>query len=60
MLVVELDGALEGIVGDDVTVSEVLGDDAGAGLVFLGNVVGVNAGGVVGRGSAAEVVEVGG
>lgn len=60
MFVVELDGALEGIVGDGVTVSEVLGDDAGAGLVFLGNVVGVSAGGVVGRGSAAEVVEVGG
>lgn len=60
VLVVELDGALEGIVGDDVAVSEVLGDDAGAGLVFLGNVVGVGAGIVVGCGGATEVVEVGG
>lgn len=60
MLVVELDGALEGIVGDDVAVSEVLGDDAGAGFVLLGNVVGVCAGGVIGRSGAAEIVEVGG
>lgn len=37
VLVVEGDGFLDGAVGEDVAVREVLGYDAGAGLVFLGD-----------------------
>ena len=46
MLAVERDGSLQGRVADDVAVREVLGYNAGAGFVFLGDVV-VVAGGIV-------------
>lgn len=39
MLVVERNGALNGVVADGVAVCEILGDDAGAGLVFLRDVI---------------------
>lgn len=50
MLVVEGNGALDGVVADGVAVSEVFGDNPGAGLVFLGEVVGVGGGVVAGCG----------
>ena len=52
MLVVERDGLLQGGVADDIAVRKVFSDDAGAGFVFLRNVVLV-LGGVVGSGGAA-------
>lgn len=39
VFVVEGDGFLDGAVGEHVAVREVLGYDAGAGLVFLGDLV---------------------
>lgn len=39
VLVVQLDCALNGVVADGVAVGEVLGDDAGARLVFLRDVI---------------------
>jgi hypothetical protein len=36
VLLVERDGALQGLVGDQVAVREHLGEDAGAGFLFLG------------------------
>lgn len=39
VLVVECDGLLNGVVADHVTVREVLGNDARAGLVFLRDLV---------------------
>lgn len=41
VLGVELDGALNGSVTDDVAVGEVFGEDTRAGLLLLGDVVGV-------------------
>ena len=41
MLGVELDGALNGSVADDVAVGEVFGEDTRAGLLLLGDVVGL-------------------
>jgi len=45
VFVVEGDGFLDGAVGEDVAVREVLGYDAGAGLVFLGDGVILGGGG---------------
>ena len=39
MLVIESDGALNGVVTDGIAVREILGDDARAGLVFLRDVM---------------------
>ena len=41
MLIVQLDGTLDGVVRDGVAVCEILGYDAGAGLVLLRDVVGI-------------------
>ena len=60
MFVVERDGALDGRVGEGVPVREVFGHDAGAGLVFLGDVGGVVRGGGDGCGGSAEVGQSGG
>lgn len=57
MLVVEGYGALDGGVGEGVTVGEVFGYDARAWLVFLGEVGGV-VGFIVGCGRGAEVGEI--
>lgn len=50
VLGVKLDGALNGSVADDVAVGEVFGEDTRAGLLLLGDVVGLalSVGGVVG------------
>ena len=39
MFIVESDGTLEGGVAEDVAVGKIFGYDAGAGLVFLGDVM---------------------
>lgn len=60
MFLVELDGALDSGVGEDVAVREVLGHDTGAGFVFLGYLV-VGGGGVAsGVGGGGELGEGGG
>lgn len=56
VLVVEGDGLLDCAVRDDVAVREVLGDDAGAGLVLLGDLAGL-VGGLVRGFDAGDVVE---
>lgn len=56
VLVVEVDGALEGRVADDVALGEVLGQDAGARFHLLRELVG----GLVALGRVAAAVRVGG
>ena len=41
VLVVKVERTLRSLVADNVTVGEVLGDDTGAGLLLLGNLVAV-------------------
>lgn len=41
VLVVKVERALRSLVADNVAVGEVLGDDTGAGLLLLGNLVAV-------------------
>ena len=59
MLVVELDGALQRRVADDVAVCEILGEDTAAGLLLLCDLVrvalgiGSDMGIVIGRGVAS-------
>jgi hypothetical protein len=58
MLVVELDRTLNGSIANDVTVGEVLGEDAAAGLLLLGDLVTVTLG--VGGGARVLVGVLGG
>ena len=64
VFIVEGDGFLDGAVGEHVAVREVLGYDAGAGLVFLGDVVVIGGGGEGffggGGGGGGEVADRGG
>ena len=44
MLVVKIDGLLDSLVTEDVTVSNVLGSDTGTGLLLLGDLIAVSLG----------------
>lgn len=60
MLVVEGYGALDGIVADGITMSEIFGDDASAGFVLLRDVILVAGCIVCACGFACNVFEIGG